>query len=116
MAKFTRGESVVCINDDFGKVARVYGTHIGLVFPVRGKCYVVRRYVIHDHHPCIVLVGIKNPRVLYMDDVMREAGFWEERFERAPSIEGLREIATVTSTMLGASQEMEDEDALEKVS
>ena len=90
--KFKPGESVVCINDDFSWARKKYSP-IKLTFPVRGKCYVVRRYVIGGAKPAIVLQGIVNPPVVYNNGSIHEAGFWDERFERAPSIEGLRQIA-----------------------
>jgi hypothetical protein len=92
MAKFKPGESVVCINDDFSWARKKYSP-IKLTFPVRGKCYVVRAYVMGGTHPAIVLQGIVNPPVVYNDRRIREAGFWDERFERAPGIESLKQIA-----------------------
>jgi hypothetical protein len=97
MMKFKPGESVVCINDDFGWARKKYRA-AAITFPVRGKCYVVRRYVIKGSHPAIVLKGMKNPRVIYNDGGIREAGFWDERFEKAPSIDGLKQIATDVSS------------------
>lgn len=90
--KFRSGESVVCINDDFAWARKKYAA-AKITFPVRGKCYVVRAYVMKGTHPAIVLQGIKNPFVVYQDGRMREAGFWDERFERAPGIESLKQIA-----------------------
>ena len=90
--KFKPGKSVVCINDDFSWARKMYSTH-KLTFPVRGRCYVVRAYVIGGKKPAIVLQDIVNPRVVYNDGTIHEAGFWDERFERAPGIEGLRKIA-----------------------
>jgi hypothetical protein len=113
MAKFKEGESAVCINDDFTYATRKYsGTP--LTFPKRGKCYVVRGYAVRGKFPAVLLIGIKNPRVRYMDGVTREAGFWEERFERAPGIEDLTKIATEVTRWCSAPVR-EDEDALERV-
>jgi len=91
MAKFKPGESVVCIDDDFKWAIERYGP--GITWPVRGRCYVVRSYIFRGHHPAILLQGIVNPKVRYLDRSMREAGFWEERFEKAPGIESLTRIA-----------------------
>lgn len=90
--KFRNGDSVVCINDDF-KWARKKYLQFNMTFPTRGKCYVVRAYVMLGSYPALVLQDIVNPRVPYNDGVWREAGYWDERFEKAPSIEGLKEIA-----------------------
>ena len=92
MPKFKRGESVVCIDDDFRWAQKKYAdAHLN--FPVRGKCYVVRAYAVHGSHPAVLLAEITNPFVIYNDGKIREAGFWEERFEKAPSIEQLKRIA-----------------------
>jgi hypothetical protein len=90
--KFKPGESVVCINDDFGWARKKYKA-ARITFPVRGKCYVIRAYVAKGKFPAIVLQGIVNPTVIYNDGRIREAGFWDERFERAPGIESLKQIA-----------------------
>jgi len=90
--KFKPGESVVCINDDFSWARKQYAASL-ITFPVRGKCYVVRAYVAKGKFPAIVLQGIVNPKVVYHDRRVREAGFWDERFERAPGIESLKQIA-----------------------
>ena len=110
--KFKPGESVVCINDDFGWAKRQYRSQ-NITFPVRGKCYVVRRYVIKGSHPAIVLQGIVNPNVIYNDGRIREAGFWDERFERAPGIEDLKKAADEVSRWLPSEIEIvkETEDA-----
>jgi len=90
--KFKPGESVVCINDDFSWARKKYRA-ANITFPVRSKCYVVRAYVIGGKIPAIVLQGVVNPPVVYSDGQIREAGFWDERFERAPGIESLKQIA-----------------------
>ena len=112
--KFKPGESVVCINDDFGWARKKYRA-AKITFPVRGKCYVVRRYVVLGSHPAIVLQGIVNPRVVYNDGRIREAGFWDERFERAPGIEDLKKAADEVSRWLPniteEEKEREQEDA-----
>ena len=109
--KFKPGESVVCINDDFSWARKQYAAS-AITFPVRGKCYVVRAYVVKGSHPAIVLQGIVNPRVVYNDRKIREAGFWEERFERAPGIEELKKVATDVSQWLPlVVEEREKEDA-----
>ena len=89
--KFRPGESVVCINDDFSWARKEFPSIV--TYPVRGKCYVVRAYVVKGKYPAIVLQGITNPQVVYHDRKVREAGFWDERFERAPGIESLKQIA-----------------------
>jgi hypothetical protein len=106
--KFKPGESVVCINDEF-KWARKKYAMFKITWPVRGKCYVVRQYVISGSHPALVLQGIKNPRVRYNDGSWREAGFWEERFERAPGIEDLKKAADDVSRWLPNETETEKE-------
>jgi hypothetical protein len=103
--KFRSGESIVCINDNFKWARRQYKAH-NLTFPVRGKCYVVRSYVVLGTHPALVLQGIVNIRVPYKDGVWREAGYWEERFEKAPSIDGLKEIAR--KAKITAPKELEE--------
>ena len=109
MAEFKAGESVVCIDDDFTWARKRYP---GLSYPARSKCYVVRGYAIRGKFPAVLLVGIKNKRVVYRDGTMREAGFAESRFERAPGIEGLQKIATEVTRWCGAPVE-ENEDALD---
>ena len=99
MPKFKVGESVICINDDFSWAIKKY-LGIALTFPKRGKCYVVRAYVAKGSHPAIVLQGIVNPPVIYNDRKIREAGFWDERFERAPSIDGIKKAANDVSRWL----------------
>jgi hypothetical protein len=80
---------------------------------VRGKCYVVRKYVCKGTHPAIVLQGIVNQPVIYNDGGIREAGFWDERFERAPGIEELKKVADDVELWLGHEDELtpEKEDA-----
>ena len=111
--KFQRGESVVCINDDFKWAQRRYAM-FNITWPVRGKCYVVRRYVIAGPKPALVLQGIVNPRVPYMDGRMREAGYWDARFERAPSIEGLQKAADEVSRWLPAPDQIAHEEEEER--
>jgi hypothetical protein len=107
--KFKVGESVICINDDFKWARRRYPS---VTFPVRGKCYVVRAYVVGGRAPGILLQGIVNRNVVYLDGKTREAGFWEERFERAPSIDGIKKAATDISRWLPIEMvEPEKEDA-----
>jgi hypothetical protein len=95
---------VVCINGDFSWAKRHYRSH-KLTFPVHGKCYVVRKYVVKGKYPAIVLQGIVNPRVVYSDRKIREAGFWDERFERAPGIEEIKKIADDVDMWLGHEDE-----------
>lgn len=101
MPKFKAGESVVCINDDFDWSRKKYH---GLSYPTRGTCYVVRRYVCGGEHPAIVLVGLRNIRVRYTDGVVREAGFWDERFEKAPGIDDIRRIAADVGKWCGVPE------------
>ena len=104
MTKFNPGESVVCINDDFGWARKKYRA-VNITWPVRGKCYVVRAYVMRGKIPAIVLQGIVNPPVIYNDGRIREAGFWDERFERAPGIEDLKKVADDVEMWLGHEDE-----------
>ena len=97
--RFQIGESVICINDDFRWAKRKY-IAFNVTWPARGTCYVVRRYVIGGSHPAIVLRGIVNPRVPYNDGVLREAGFWDQRFMRAPKIDDLKKIAEETTRLV----------------
>jgi hypothetical protein len=92
--KFRAGESIVCIDDKFAWARRKY-KKFGMLFPVQGRCYVVRGYVILGSHPAVLLREITNPRVPYSDGYWREAGFWEERFEKAPNIDGLKQLLHV---------------------
>jgi hypothetical protein len=102
--KFKPGESVVCIDDSFSWARRHYRSY-RLTFPVRGKCYVVRKYIVKGKYPAIVLQGIHNPDVKYNDGMWREAGFWDERFERAPGIEEIKKIADDVDLWLGHEDE-----------
>jgi hypothetical protein len=83
MPKFHVGQEVVCINDDFSKMLKMYSllNLPGFNLPRRGNLYVVRDYVIHGKFPAIVVMELHNPIIPYMDDIWREAGFWDERFE-----------------------------------
>ena len=105
--KFNAGESVICINDDFSWARRNYRPY-KLTYPVRGQCYVIRGYVIGGKKPAVVLQSISNPRVPYNDGIWREAGFWDERFERAPDISELRKIAEEVSRSAPLVAEKED--------
>jgi hypothetical protein len=96
--KFKTGESVVCIDDSFTWARKKYAM-FKITWPTQGCCYVVRGYAIKGDYPAIVLRGIVNPRIPYNDGIWREAGFWEERFERAPSIDNLKQIAETISNM-----------------
>lgn len=111
--KFKSGEPVICIDDSFTWARQTYRS-FNLTFPVCGRCYVVRGYVIKGSHPAITLQGISNVQVPYLDGKFREAGFWEERFARAPDISDLRKIADQASCWLPAGivqDENEKEDA-----
>lgn len=88
---FGAGESIVCINDDF-RWAKLYYKNFNLTYPRRGACYVVRNYLVLGSHPALTVQGINNPKVPYKDGIWREAGFWDQRFEKAPSIDELKEI------------------------
>lgn len=81
MPKFYPGQPVVCVNDNFRRSRVIYP---GVTWPRRGVKYRVRCYVVSGvAYPALVLHEIHNKRVPYMDGVMREAGFWDERFEPA---------------------------------
>ena len=82
--RFYNGQPVVCINDNFSWARRMY-PFTDIVYPVRGQRYVVRGYVnITVSHranaPALLVVGITNPRVRYVNGEMHEAGFAEHRF------------------------------------
>lgn len=79
MSEFKIGQDVICINDNF-KWARARFRNANIIYPVFGKIYTVRRYTIEGTHPTLVLFEIHNPYVIYLDQVIREAGFWEKRF------------------------------------
>lgn len=83
--KFYPGQPVICINDDFRHTIRKYNELAsGITWPVRGRRYVVRSYAIaRVKYPSVLLMEIKNRRVPYADGIVREAGFWDERFEPA---------------------------------
>lgn len=102
--KFKVGESIVCINDNFRWAKRRYAM-FNITYPVIRKCYVVRKYMIGGSHPALGLIGIHNPRVPYSDGRVREAGFWEERFERAPSIESIKHAMEAVSRWLPAADD-----------
>lgn len=110
--KFQVGESVICIDDSF-TWARQYYRKYNVTWPVCGRVYVVRGYAIKGSHPALLLRDVKNPNVPYRDGTMREAGFWEERFERAPDLGDLRKIADDVSRWLsdGGLKHKETEDA-----
>jgi len=118
--RFQPGEAVICINDDFTWAKRKYA-RFEITWPVRGRHYVVRKYVMGGSHPAIVLQGIVNPKVPYNDDVWREAGYHDQRFMRAPKVEGsetkntsiddLKKIAEQTAQWLPATVGFETEDA-----
>jgi hypothetical protein len=99
--KFQPGEHVICINGNFRWAKRRYA-RFPIVYPKQGQLYVVRDYVCHGNAPAIVLEEMMNPIVQYNDGVYREAGFWDERFAKAPSIEGIKQIAEEVSRWLPA--------------
>jgi hypothetical protein len=81
MPKFYVGQPVICVDGDFEVVSRRYP---GCTWPRLGHRYVIRAYVLeYSHFPAVVLREIENPLVRYRDGVLREAGFWDERFEPA---------------------------------
>jgi hypothetical protein len=45
--------------------------------------------------------------VPYMDGRFREAGFWDERFERAPNIDGLKKVMEEVSRWLPQPADIE---------
>lgn len=109
--KFYVGQPVICVNDDFTRADKYYP---GITWPVRGRRYVVRGYVADGSarigfsrvvYAAIVVMEIRNRRVRYMDGGVREAGFWDERFEPATSIEDLKKVATDVDLWLGHEDE-----------
>lgn len=91
---FYIGQPVICINDNFSWARKRYAQVHS--YPVAGSRYRVRGYVCEGAKPAIVLWELTNPTVMYMDGVIREAGFWEGRFVAAPLPEAISQYSTVT--------------------
>lgn len=91
---FTKGQRVVCINDDFPpQIAKMYAQ-----LPVKGKTYRVRDVYLGQEKPgakdatCgITLFELRNPP----DARLREIGFNSERFaplDELPEVEVEEEL------------------------
>lgn len=97
MSRFFAGQHVLCVDGDFSRAALRYPQ---VTWPRHGGRYVVRGYACGGRYPAVLLRGITNPAVFYVQrwnpGVRRaEAGFWEERFEPATDIEELRALLRV---------------------
>jgi len=79
---FYVGQPVICVNDNFSWCRKYYPEVIH--YPEKGHRYIVRDYVCEGTTPAIVLNEMKNPPVVYTDNMIREAGFWDRRFVAAP--------------------------------
>ena|SRR6266480_4295062 len=90
--KFKPGNHVICVDDDFELTKVRWHQRISASYPRRGQLYIIRKYLVGDPFPAVALKEIRNPRVAYSDNVVREAGFAEWRFEHAPDISELRRL------------------------
>lgn len=89
---FYIGQAVICINDNF-RWARKYYSQVHS-YPVKGGRYRVRAYACDGSKPAILLRELFNPKVMYQDGFIREAGFWEGRFVAAPLPEEISKLET----------------------
>jgi hypothetical protein len=99
MSKFYIGQTVLCINGNPNKEA--IKLFPNLIWPETGRFYRVRGILPPEpvkfkhgvrHIIFILLHGLYNQHIRYISGINAEAGFWEERFEPAADIDGLRNI------------------------
>ena len=88
MARFYIGQPVICIDDRLNRW--LIRRHPGVQWVKLGQ-----RYTIRGNHEArmhggvmnfVTLHELRNPDVVWNDGVVREASFWEERFEPATDI------------------------------
>jgi hypothetical protein len=94
MPRFYIGQPVICIDDRQNRW--LIRHHPGVTWIRRGE-----RYTIRGNHEAtikgtlanfVTLYEIHNPSVVWNDGIVREASFWEERFEPATDIGELDKI------------------------
>lgn len=96
--RFYNGQPVVCINDRFqSEWWRREMQKKGLTLPTRDHRYTVRGYSDGPDPPCILLVEIANPPVMWSDGKEREAAFVDKRFAPITDISELEKIAATNS-------------------
>lgn len=85
---FDVGQTVICIDDDFKWSRKKYPQVLN--WPVFCSRYIVRAYACDGKFPAILVQEITNVSVIYMDGAVREAGFADKRFVKAPPpLEGM---------------------------
>jgi hypothetical protein len=104
MARFYIGQPVVCVRDNI--LRGVAARYPGLMWPRKGVVYHVREN--YDSGTpnlgvltFVTLRELRNRRIRWPNGALREAGFWEERFEPATDIGELDEVRKTVERYMG---------------
>ena len=96
------GQPVVCVDDRRSRWLSRYYPNVRWV--VRGQRYVIRANMTADINGVktfVLLREIRNAAVVWGDGRLREAAFWEERFEPATDISELEELRMNAEMFIG---------------
>lgn len=96
MARFYEGQPVVCVKG--GSNPNADRRYPGLRWPVKGRRYTIRKAEIPQRGRMnfVLVNGISNRAIRWPCGTRYEAGFWEDRFEPATSIEDLEKARDST--------------------